>query len=73
MKNPAWVTFPDILHDWCHAVQCRALHCIVTEYISEKFSAVPHIAIRSDMIGRAVHTSTLGLKISNKNVIINMQ
>ena len=34
---------------------------------------ISHIAIQSDFIGRAVHPSTLGLKITNKYVIINMQ
>ena len=33
----------------------------------------PHIAVQSDLIGRAVHPSTLGPKITNKYVIINMQ
>ena len=32
-----------------------------------------HIALRSDLIGRVVHPSTLGPKITNKYVIINMQ
>ena len=32
-----------------------------------------HIAIRSDLIRRAVHPLTLGPKITNKYVIINMQ
>ena len=32
-----------------------------------------HIAVQSDLIGRAVHPSILGPKITNKYAIINMQ